>query len=154
MITLCIICVCVTFQKPQYHLSNSIFNEFFSMNVVILFLWFSKIVLLCCSHDLHKFILEWNIFSKEDSLRTSFYCCLIPSTSTMLLMEDLNFFKNIFFPFNNFYMTKVQQKLTDFCSKIPFSKNRTISKPDKRKSGLAPTWCKPLLKGTFKNTIN
>ena len=51
-------------------------------------------------------------------------------------------------------MTKVQQKLTDFCSKIPFSKNRTISKPDKRKSGLAPTWCKPLLKGTFKNTIN
>ena len=69
-------------------------------------------------------------------------------------MEDLNFFKNIFFPFNNFYMTKVQQKLTDFCSKIPFSKNRTISKPDKRKSGLAPTWCKPLLKGTFKNTIN
>ena len=30
-------------------------------------------------------------------------------------------------------MTKAQQKLTDFCPKIPFSKNRTISKPDKQK---------------------
>ena len=30
-------------------------------------------------------------------------------------------------------MTKAQQKLTDFCPRKPFSKNRTISKPDKQK---------------------